>query len=126
VFESGAGFLPWRIWLYSSRLIDSSVIPIPESMDALAIALSARNQELWFYYAVVTSRGSVIGSYLTYRLARKGGRETLPRKFPARRLQKVYKVFARWGFAAMVIVAVPLPPAPVVAWCSLQTRCNIP
>jgi len=32
---------------------------------------------------------SVIGGFVTYRLARKGGKETLERKFPARRLEKV-------------------------------------
>jgi hypothetical protein len=60
--------------------------------------------------------GSVIGGFVTYRLARKGGKETLERKFPAGTLQKVYKIFARWGFAGIAIVAVLPPPVPMVAF----------
>jgi membrane protein YqaA with SNARE-associated domain len=103
----GLGFIPLG-------LIDSSVIPLPGSMDVLTIFLSARKPELWIYYALMATIGSVIGGYVTYRLARKGGKETLERKFPARTLEKGYKIFRRWGFAALAIVAVLPPPAPFV------------
>jgi membrane protein YqaA with SNARE-associated domain len=105
----GLGFIPLG-------LLDSSVIPLPGSMDVLTIALSARKQELWLYYAFMATVGSVIGGFVTYRLARKGGKETLERKFPARTLEKVYRIFARWGFGAIAIVALLPPPAPVVAF----------
>jgi len=105
----GLGFIPLGI-------ADSSVIPLPGSMDVLTIVLSARNPQSWFYYAAMATLGSVIGGFVTYRLARKGGKETLERKFPARTLQKVYEIFARWGFAAIVIVAVLPPPVPVVVF----------
>jgi membrane protein YqaA with SNARE-associated domain len=103
----GLGFIPLG-------LLDNSVIPLPGSMDVLTILLSARKQELWFYYASMATIGSVIGGYVTYRLARKGGKETLERKFPARKLKKVYALFERWGFAALAILAVLPPPAPFV------------
>lgn len=105
----GLGFIPLG-------LLDSSVIPIPGSMDVLTIVLSARNQEFWLYYALMATIGSVLGGYVTYRLARKGGKETLERKFPARTLEKVYKIFAQWGFGAIAITAVLPPPAPMVAF----------
>lgn len=105
----GLGFIPLG-------LLDSSVIPLPGSMDVLTIVLSARKQELWLYYAFMATVGSVIGGFVTYRLARKGGKETLERKFPARTLEKVYRIFARWGFGAIAIVALLPPPAPVVAF----------
>jgi membrane protein YqaA with SNARE-associated domain len=85
-------------------------------MDVLTILLSARNPQLWFYYAAMATLGSAIGGFATYRLARKGGKETLERKFPPRTLQKVYKIFARWGFAAIAIVAMLPPPAPLVVF----------
>ena len=103
----GLGFIPLG-------LIDSSVIPLPGSMDVLTIVLSARKQELWFYYAVMATIGSVIGGYVTYRLARKGGKETLERKFPAKRLKKVYEIFERWGFWSIAVAAVLPPPMPMV------------
>jgi membrane protein YqaA with SNARE-associated domain len=105
----GLGFIPLG-------LIDSSVIPLPGSMDVLTIVLSARKPELWLYYAVMATVGSVIGGFVTYRLARKGGKETLERKYPASKLKKVYSIFGRWGFAAIAIVALLPPPAPMVAF----------
>jgi membrane protein YqaA with SNARE-associated domain len=94
----GLGFIPLG-------LLDSSVIPLPGSMDVLTIILSTRKQDLWLYYALMATIGSVIGGYVTYRLARKGGKETLERKFPARTLEKVYRIFGRWGFGAIAIAA---------------------
>lgn len=103
----GLGFIPLG-------LLDSSVIPLPGSMDVLTIVLSARKQELWLYYALMATAGSVLGGFVTYRLARKGGKETLERKFPAKRLAKVYRVFERWGFWAIAIAALLPPPAPML------------
>jgi membrane protein YqaA with SNARE-associated domain len=103
----GLGFIPLG-------LVDSSLIPLPGSMDVLTIVLSARNQELWLYYALMATIGSVIGGYVTYRLARKGGKETLERKFPARTLKKIYKIFGQWGFGAIAIAALLPPPMPLV------------
>jgi len=95
-------------------LLDSSVIPVPGSMDVLTIILSARNEKLWLLYAVMATIGSVIGAYVTYRVARKGGKETLERKFPAGTMEKVQRSFSRWGFGAIVIAALLPPPAPLV------------
>jgi membrane protein YqaA with SNARE-associated domain len=85
-------------------------------MDVLTIFLAARQQNLWLYYAIMATAGSVIGGYVTYRLARKGGKETLERKFSAETLEKVSKIFGRWGFAAIAIVVLLPPPAPVTAF----------
>jgi membrane protein YqaA with SNARE-associated domain len=115
----GLGFIPLG-------LLDSSVIPLPGSMDVLTIFLSARKQELWLYYALMATVGSVIGGYLTYRLARKGGKETLERKFPARRLAKAYRVFGRWGFGPSPL---PLRCRRQCPWCHFslpRAQCNIP
>ena len=103
----GLGFIPLG-------LLDSSLIPLPGSMDVLTIILSARQRELWIYYALMATLGSVVGAYATYRVARKGGKETLERKFPARTLKKVYSIFSRWGFGAIAIAAVLPPPVPLL------------
>ncbi|HXM95692.1 MAG TPA: VTT domain-containing protein [Candidatus Dormibacteraeota bacterium] len=105
----GLGFIPLG-------LLDSSVIPVPGSMDVLTIFLSARKQELWLYYALMATVGSVMGGFVTYRLARKGGKETLERKVPPKTLEKVYRIFERWGFGAIAIAAVLPPPTPMVAF----------
>lgn len=102
------------IGLIPLGLLDNSIVPIPGSMDVATILLAAREQNLWFYYAAMATAGSVIGGYLTYRLARKGGKEAVSRRFPKRRLNRVYKRFERWGFAAIVIPALLPPPFPTV------------
>jgi membrane protein YqaA with SNARE-associated domain len=95
-------------------LIDSSIIPLPGSMDVLTIILAARSGEFWFYYAVMATLGSVLGGYVTYRLAHKGGKESLARRVPAKTMKRVYGIFERWGFAAIAIPAVLPPPMPFV------------
>jgi len=103
----GLGFIPLG-------LLDSSVIPLPGSMDLLTIFLSARHKDLWFYYAVMATVGSVIGGYVTYRLARKGGKEMLARRFSPQRLEKVYRTFERWGLGAIAVPALLPPPVPML------------
>jgi membrane protein YqaA with SNARE-associated domain len=103
----GLGFIPLG-------LLDNSVIPLPGSMDVLTIFLSTRKEQLWFYYASMATAGSVIGGFVTYRLARKGGKETLARRFPPRRLEQVYRIFEHWGLGAIAIPALLPPPVPMV------------
>jgi membrane protein YqaA with SNARE-associated domain len=103
----GLGFIPLG-------LLDNSIIPLPGSMDVLTIFLSARNEQLWLYYALMATFGSVAGGFVTYRLARKGGKETLARRFPPKTLDKVYKRFDRWGLGAIAIPALLPPPVPML------------
>jgi len=93
---------------------DNSVIPLTGSMDVLTIWLAARHREPWPYYGLMATLGAVIGGYITYSLARKGGKETMERKLSKKRAAQVSKAFARWGFAAVVIPALLPPPFPFV------------
>lgn len=95
-------------------LVDSSVIPVPGSMDAMTIVLAAHDRELWPYYAIMATAGSVIGAYLTYRIARNGGEKALKDKVSPRIVKKVTNAFERWGFGAVVIPALLPPPMPMV------------
>src|SRR5215469_4886514 len=108
IFHLGAlGFIPLG-------LLDSSVVPVPGSMDVLTIVLAARQRNLWLYYAAMATFGSVMGAVLTYRLARKGGREALAKRIKPRTLKKVQQLFERWGFGAIAIPAMLPPPIPMV------------
>ena len=86
-------------------LIDSSVIPVPGSMDAMTIVLSAHQGTWWPYYAVMATVGSVIGAYLTYRLARNRGEKALNDRLSKRNRKKVVLAFERWGFGAIAVPA---------------------
>ncbi|MGA8213143.1 MAG: VTT domain-containing protein [Candidatus Sulfotelmatobacter sp.] len=93
-------------------LADNSLIPLTGSMDVLTIWLAARHQEPWPYYALMATLGAVIGGYITYSLARKGGKEMMERKLSKKRAAQFSNAFARWGFAAIVIPALLPPPFP--------------
>ena len=95
-------------------LVDNSAIPLPGSMDALTIVLSAARKEPWWYYATMATIGSIIGGYLTYRLGAKGGKETLEKKISKKRAAKIYSIFERYGFWSVAIGAICPPPVPFV------------
>lgn len=95
-------------------IIDSSVIPIPGSMDAATILLSAHDKKLWPYFALMATIGSVIGGYLTYHIARRQGKNALERKLSRRQIKRVTKTFEKWGFGAVLVPAILPPPAPMV------------
>jgi membrane protein YqaA with SNARE-associated domain len=93
---------------------DNSVVPLTGSMDVLTIWLAARHLEPWPYYALMATIGAVIGGYITYSLARKGGKEAMERKLSKRTAATVSQRFARWGFGAIAIPAMLPPPVPFV------------
>ncbi|MFZ0815603.1 MAG: VTT domain-containing protein [Candidatus Sulfotelmatobacter sp.] len=93
-------------------LADNSLIPLTGSMDVLTIWLAARHRHPWPYYAFMATLGAVIGGYITYSLARKGGKETMERKLSKKSAAQVTRAFERWGFSAVVIPAVLPPPFP--------------
>jgi membrane protein YqaA with SNARE-associated domain len=95
-------------------LADNSVVPIPGSMDVFVIILAAHHRGWWIYYALMATAGAVMGGYVTYRLAEKGGEETLEKKIGKRRAEKVYKRFEERGFATVAISAFLPPPFPMV------------
>jgi membrane protein YqaA with SNARE-associated domain len=95
-------------------IADNSVVPLTGSMDVLTIWLAARHREPWPYYALMATIGAVIGGYITYALARKGGKETMERKLSKKRAAKISKAFARWGFLAVAVPALLPPPFPFV------------
>jgi membrane protein YqaA with SNARE-associated domain len=103
----GIGFLPLG-------LLDASVIPLPGSMDVLTIILAARNPDMWVYYVAMATAGSVIGGFVTYMLARRGGMAALTRWVPRSALAKGNTLFERWGFSAIAIPAMLPPPVPMV------------
>jgi membrane protein YqaA with SNARE-associated domain len=101
------------IGLIPLGLLDNSPIPLPGSMDVVTILLSAHEQEWWIYYALMATAGSILGGFITYRLARKGGKEALERRFPRARVEKVNRTFRQWGFGAIAIPALLPPPVPM-------------
>jgi membrane protein YqaA with SNARE-associated domain len=95
-------------------IADNSIIPLTGSMDVLTIWLAARHREPWPYYAFMATLGAVIGGYITYAIACKGGKEAMERKLSPKRAKQVSQTFERWGFFAVTIPAILPPPFPFV------------
>jgi membrane protein YqaA with SNARE-associated domain len=109
----------WLIHLGGPGLIllglaDNSLVPLPGSTDAATVLLAAHHREPWIYYAMMATVGAVFGGYMTYRMARKGGKATLEKKFSPKKAKQVYAIFERWGFASVAIPAILPPPVPIV------------
>jgi membrane protein YqaA with SNARE-associated domain len=95
-------------------IADNSIIPLTGSMDVLCIWLAARHRQPWPYYTAMATLGALIGGYITYALARKGGQEAMERKLSKKRATQVAQKFERWGFLAVAVPALLPPPFPFV------------
>lgn len=110
------------IWKWIHRLggpglillgvIDNSAIPVPGSMDVFVVVLASHNRPWWPYYAFMATLGAVLGGFITYRLAEKGGREMLEKRIGKQKVAKVYRRFEHGGFLTVTAGALLPPPFP--------------
>jgi len=96
--------------LFSLAILDSSPLPTFGGPDILTAVLSASHRDPWYEYALVATAGSVIGAYLTFRLARKAGSAYLDRKFKKGRVGAILKLFKKSSDGALFAsCAIPFP-----------------
>jgi membrane protein YqaA with SNARE-associated domain len=91
---------------------DNSVVPMPGSMDALTIVLSAHQKTWWPYYAIMATIGGVLGGYVTYGLGTKGGEQALEKRVSKKKAERIYSLFKRYGFWSLFVPALLPPPVP--------------
>ncbi len=96
--------------LFSLAILDSSPLPTFGGPDILTAILSASHRDPWYEYALVATAGSVIGAYLTFRIARKAGSAYLDHKFKKGRVAAILKLFKRSSDGALFASsAIPFP-----------------
>jgi membrane protein YqaA with SNARE-associated domain len=96
--------------LFFLAILDSSPLPTFGGPDILTAILAAGHRNPWYEYAAVATAGSVIGAYLTFRVARKAGSVYLHSKFAHRKLDAILNFFQKWGTCALAVsTAVPIP-----------------
>ena len=96
--------------LFFLAILDSSPLPTFGGLDILTAILAARQANPWYEYAAVATAGSVIGAFLTFRIARRAGSAYLHSKFGNRKLDAILKFFNKWGTGALAVsAAVPFP-----------------
>jgi len=93
-------------------VLDSSFLSIPEINDIVVVTNVAKRPDMIFFWPLLTTAGSVIGCFLLYWLARKGGQVFLHRWFSSRRVKTIERVFSQYGSIAIMIPALLPPPTP--------------
>jgi membrane protein YqaA with SNARE-associated domain len=96
--------------LFSLAILDSTPLPTFGGPDILIVILVLTHRDPWYECAIAATAGSIIGAYITFRLARRAGRTYLDSKFGQRRVPKLLRFFDRWGTGALVAsAAIPFP-----------------
>jgi membrane protein YqaA with SNARE-associated domain len=95
--------------LFWLAVLDSTPLPTFGGPDILTAILSATHRNPWYEYAIVATAGSVVGAYLTYRMARRAGAAYL-NKFGRGRVKGLMKLFQQHGTSTLATsTAVPFP-----------------
>jgi membrane protein YqaA with SNARE-associated domain len=112
-------------WLYTAALglggpgllavafLDSSFVPLPQINDVLVVLMVTQNKAWMPYYAAMATLGSVLGCYVLYYLAEKGGEAFLQKRLKSRGpLDRALGLYRRYGVLTLVVLALLPPPAP--------------
>ena len=96
--------------LFSLAILDSLPFPTFGGLDILIAVLAVRHHDPWYEYAAATTAGSLIGAFITFKLARRAGLAYLNKNFGSGRVPRLLSFFERWGTGALAIsAAVPFP-----------------
>ena len=96
------------IALFAFAFAESSFFPIPP--DALLIVMGAGNIPFAFWFAAITTGGSLLGAVLGYYIGLKGGRPLLDRMFDQKKIRFVERQYQRRDVWAVAIAAfTPIP-----------------
>ena len=100
------------VGLFVIALLDSSFLSFPQVNDLLIIVLSTKYPARMPYYAGMTTIGSLIGCYLLYGVARRGGEVFLRKRIKGRYADRAIALYQRHGLLAVVVPALLPPPVP--------------
>lgn len=96
--------------LFLLAVLDSSPLPTFGGPDILIAILAASHADPWYEYVAATVAGSIVGAWLTYRLAHRAGSAYLQKKFGQGKVSTVLHVFEDWGTGILAAsTAVPFP-----------------
>ncbi len=93
-------------------VLDSSIIPTFGSLDLLTGWLAAGDPELWWYYALMSTSGSLLGAFITYRMGRKMGGWWIEGKIGHKRFQQLRNALEQRGSISVFVSTIAPPPFP--------------
>jgi membrane protein YqaA with SNARE-associated domain len=100
------------IGLFVVAALDSSFLSFPQVNDLLIIYLSTKTPALMPYYAGMTTAGSILGCFILYAFARRGGEVFLRKRFSGERVERGLALYQRHGLLAVVVPSLLPPPTP--------------
>jgi membrane protein YqaA with SNARE-associated domain len=99
--------------LLAVAFLDSSFVPLPQINDVLVVLMVTQDKAWMPYYAAMATLGSILGCFVIYYLAAKGGEAFLTRRVKRRaHLDRALALYQKHGMLALVVPALLPPPAP--------------
>lgn len=98
--------------LFILSFLDSSFLSFPEVTDVLIIVLVTKHPERFVWYTALPTIGSVLGCYVLYALARRGGEAFMRKRLKEHHVERAFAVFRKYGLFAIAIPSILPPPVP--------------
>lgn len=98
--------------LFIVAALDSSFLSFPQVNDLLIIFLSTKTPTLMPYYAAMTTAGSLLGCFVLYAMAWRGGEVFLRKRISGPRVERGLALYQRHGLLAVIVPALLPPPMP--------------
>jgi membrane protein YqaA with SNARE-associated domain len=98
--------------LFLLAFLDSSFLSFPEVTDILIIVLVTKHPERYLWYTALPTLGSVLGCYVLYALARRGGEAFLRKRLKDQHVERAFALFRRYGLLAVAVPSILPPPVP--------------
>ena len=98
--------------LFVIAFLDSSFISLPQINDILVVLMVTQHKSWMLYYAAMATLGSIVGCYVIYYLASKGGDAFLRKRMKHGSLERTLALYKRHGLMALMVPALLPPPAP--------------
>lgn len=105
---------PAGVFLFA--IVDGAGVPTPGGLDALLIFLSAQRPHLAYLMATLTLVGSLIGCFILFYIARRGGEAYLAKYTASGRGARFKTWFQRYGLLTVFIPALVPIPMPLKAF----------
>ena len=98
--------------LFIIAALDSSFLSFPQVNDLLIIVLSTKYPERMPYYAGMTVLGSMLGCFMLYGVARRGGDVFLRKRLKGKYADRAIALYQKHGLLAVIVPSLLPPPVP--------------
>lgn len=108
-------------------VLDSTIFfYLPFALDAVLIILISHHRDWMPVYALITVAGSVAGCAITYFIVKKASDETLAKKVPKEKFEKVRQKLKDREFVGMLITSLLPPPFPFTPFVTAAALAELP